>query len=82
LRRPRSKLKFAIIGKQDRSMPRLILLALLAVMLAACSEAGPYGYGYAVNERPSLAQLSATPRDSDNPFRTGTPVISVTDGAK
>ena len=50
-------------------MPRLILLVLLTATLAACSGAGPYGYGYAVNERPSLTQLSAVPGDPDNPFR-------------
>jgi hypothetical protein len=44
-------------------MPRLILLVLLTATLAACSEAGPYGYGYAVNDRPSLSQLSAAPGD-------------------
>ena len=40
-------------------MSRLVILALSALALAACSEAGPYGYGYAVNERPSLGQLGA-----------------------
>ncbi|HEY1505600.1 MAG TPA: hypothetical protein VGF92_14930 [Stellaceae bacterium] len=38
-------------------MARLIVLALLVAALAACSEAGPRGYGYAANERPSLVQL-------------------------
>ena len=39
-------------------MSRLVLLFLTATALASCSNAdGPYGYGYAVNERPSLAQL-------------------------
>ena len=39
-------------------MSRLVLLFLTAAVLAACSNAdGPYGYGYAANERPSLAQL-------------------------
>jgi hypothetical protein len=50
-------------------MPRLILLILLTATLAACSEAGPGGYGYAANERPSLRQLSITLDDGDNPFR-------------
>jgi hypothetical protein len=49
-------------------MPRLILLVLLTATLAACSEAGPYGYGYAVNGRLSLSQLSGVPGDPDNPF--------------
>jgi len=51
-------------------MSRVLLLVLTAATLAACSEAGPYGYGYAVNGRPSLSQLSAAPGDTDNPFRT------------
>ncbi len=49
-------------------MSRLILLVLLTATLAACSEAGPYGYGYAVNGRLSLSQLSGGPGDPDNPF--------------
>ena len=49
-------------------MLRLLLLGVLATSLAACSEAGPYGYGYAVNERPSLAQLGLAPNDADNVF--------------
>jgi hypothetical protein len=57
-------------------MSRFILLALLTATLAACSEAGPYGYGYAVNERPSLKQLSITDQDSDNPFRPGLHTVS------
>jgi hypothetical protein len=57
-------------------MPRLILLILLTATLAACSEAGPYGYGYAVNERPSLKQLSITDDNSDNPFRPGLHSVS------
>jgi hypothetical protein len=73
--------KIAIIGRQDRLMSRLIMLALLTATLAACSEAGPYGYGYAVNERPSLMQLSITNVDSDNPFlpakRAGTAVADL-----
>ena len=56
-------------------MSRVILLALLATTLAACSDAGPYGYGYAVNGRPSLAQLSAVPGDADNPFHSGASVM-------
>jgi hypothetical protein len=52
-------------------MPRLIPLILLTATLAACSEAGPGGYGYAVNERPSLKQLSITLDDGNNPFRAG-----------
>lgn len=52
-------------------MSRMILLALLAIALDACSEAGPYGYGYAVNGRPSLAQLSAGLINSDNPGQSG-----------
>jgi hypothetical protein len=63
-------------------MPRLILLVLLTVMLAACSAAGPYGYGYAVNERPSLAQLSAARGDPDNPFRTGEQTAAAASDAK
>ena len=54
-------------------MPRLTLLALLTATLAACSGAGPGGYGYAVNERPSLQQLSITLDNQNNPFRPGTP---------
>jgi predicted small lipoprotein YifL len=57
-------------------MSRLILLALLTATLAACSQAGPYGYGYAVNGRPSLSQLTAVPDDSDNSFRTGAQTAS------
>jgi len=56
-------------------MSRVFLLALLAATLAACSAAGPYGYGYAVNGRPSLAQLSAAPIDSDNSFRAAEPTL-------
>ena len=57
-------------------MSRLVLLVLLTVTLAACSGAGPYGYGYAVNERPSLKQLSITDESSDNPFRPGQHTVS------
>lgn len=57
-------------------MSRLILFALLTATLAACSEAGPYGYGYAVNGRQSLSQLSAVPGHIDNPFRTGSQTAS------
>ena len=58
-------------------MSRLILLLSIAATLAACSEAGPYGYGYAVNDRPSLAQLSGVvPDDSANSFRTAGPKVS------
>lgn len=42
----------------------VVFLSLLA-LLAACSAAGPGGYGYAVNERPSLAQLGLRPSDSE-----------------
>jgi len=63
-------------------MPRLLLLAVLAATLAACSAAGPYGYGYAVNERPSLSQLSAAPGDPDNPFRADIHPVSELAGAK
>lgn len=81
-RRPRSERKFAIIVGHDRMMSRLILLAFLAATLAACSEAGPYGYGYAVNGRPSLAQLLGAPQDSANSFRTAAPNALATDAAK
>jgi hypothetical protein len=57
-------------------MPRLILLVLLTATLAACSEAGPYGYGYAVNGRLSLSQLSGVPGDPDNPFDAAIPPVS------
>jgi hypothetical protein len=57
-------------------MSRLVLLVLLTATLAACSEAGPYGYGYAVNDRPSLKQLSITDDSSDNPFRPGVHTVS------
>jgi hypothetical protein len=50
-------------------MMRWLILALLAAALADCSEAGPYGYGYAVNDRPSLAQLGIRPGNADNPFQ-------------
>ena len=50
-------------------MLRLLMLVLTAATLAACSEAGPYGYGYAANERPSLQQLGVRLDDPDNPFR-------------
>ena len=63
-------------------MSRLLLLVLLTVTLAACSEAGPYGYGYAVNERPSLAQLSAGKDGADNPRRTDQAAAPVTVDAK
>jgi hypothetical protein len=63
-------------------MSRVILLSLLAATLASCSEAGPYGYGYAVNGRPSLTQLSAVPRDSDNPFRRAGPAVPLAGEAK
>jgi hypothetical protein len=49
-------------------MSRFMILALLAAALASCSEAGPYGYGYAVNERPSLAQLGLQNNDAANAF--------------
>lgn len=52
-------------------MSRLLLLAVVAAMLAACSEGGYYGYGYAVNERPTLAQLAYTASNADNWFHTG-----------
>ena len=56
-------------------MSRLLILMLIAVALAACSIAdGPYGYGYAANDRPSLSQLSLAPGDADNGFRTAAPV--------
>ena len=57
-------------------MSRAILLAFLAAALAACSEAGPYGYGYAVNGRPSLAKLSAAPGDLDNSLRSAAAPLS------
>ena len=57
-------------------MSRVILLALLAAALAACSEAGPYGYGYAVNGRPSLSQLAPARSDTGNPFRPGAQTAS------
>jgi hypothetical protein len=63
-------------------MSRLILFALLAATLAACSEAGPYGYGYAVNGRLSLSQLSAGPSDPGTPFHTRPPADSVTADAE
>jgi hypothetical protein len=53
-------------------MSRLLVLALLVASLAACSEAGPFGYGYAVNERPSLAQLGLRNGDADNSFGAAT----------
>ena len=61
-------------------MSRSILLLSVAATLAACSEAGPYGYGYAVNDRPSLAQLSGIgPDSSANSFRTGAKVTAAAD---
>ena len=63
-------------------MSRLILLALPAAALAACSEAGPYAYGYAVNGRPSLSQPSASPGDLGNPFRTSAYTASAAHKAK
>ncbi|HLI21278.1 MAG TPA: hypothetical protein VKV32_09200 [Stellaceae bacterium] len=50
-------------------MVRLFLFALTAAALAACTLGGPYGYGYAVNERPSLAQLGVSASDAANAFR-------------
>lgn len=55
-------------------MWRTVVFLPLLSLLAACSAAGPGGYGYAVNERPSLAQLGLRPSDSDNSFRTNPPV--------
>lgn len=54
-------------------MSRWLTLALLAASLgaalAACStDEDYYGYGYAVNERPSLAQLGVRNADPDNSF--------------
>lgn len=49
-------------------MSRFLILALAIATLVSCSEAGPYGYGYAVNERPSLAQLGVRSVDTDNAF--------------
>ena len=51
-------------------MSRLLLLAIVAATLAACNNRdGPYGYGYAVNGRPSLSQLSAVAGGSNSPLR-------------
>jgi hypothetical protein len=56
-------------------MFRLILFALIAATLAACSAAGPGGYGYAANDRPSLRQLGLRlGGDPDNPFRSAGPI--------
>jgi hypothetical protein len=63
-------------------MSRVILLLSIVAMLAACSEAGPYGYGYAVNERPSLAQLSGLPDNSANSFSTGAPTVPAATNAR
>ena len=54
-------------------MSRLILLVLLTATLTACSQAGPYGYGYAVNGRPSLSQLLAPPDGPANTVRSDAP---------
>jgi hypothetical protein len=54
-------------------MSRAILFILLAAALAACSEAGPYGYGYAVNGRPSLEQLGYAAGGDGNALRAATP---------
>jgi hypothetical protein len=63
-------------------MSRAILLVCLAASLAACSGAGPHGYGYAVNGRPSLSQLLAAPRDSDSPIRSPTQTAATGDEAE
>jgi len=63
-------------------MPRLILLVLLTATLAACSEAGPYGYGYAVNGRLSLSQLSGVSGDPDNPSDAAIHPVSTPAAAK
>lgn len=55
-------------------MSRLLLVALIASTLAACSEAGPGGYGYAANQRPTLSQLGLVAGDAGNPFRSAAPV--------
>jgi hypothetical protein len=57
-------------------MPRLVILVLAVASLAACSDAGPGGYGYAANERPTLKQLSITRDDANNPFHAGTPAAA------
>jgi hypothetical protein len=74
--------KIAIIAGQDWTMPRLILLVLLTATLAACSEAGPYGYGYAVNGRLSLSQFSGVPGDPDKPFDAAIHPVSTRAAAK
>ena len=53
-------------------MVRWLILAIAGCVLASCSNAdGPYGYGYAVNERPSLAQLGLGSSDGvANSFRS------------
>lgn len=52
----------------SRWLCRAVLAASLGAALAACSDGNYYGYGYAVNERPSLAQLGIASADPDNSF--------------
>jgi hypothetical protein len=64
-------------------MSLAILLVFLAAALAGCSGAGPHGYGYAVNGRPSLSHLLAAPRDSDSrPIRSPTQTAATGDEAE
>ncbi|HEY3919992.1 MAG TPA: hypothetical protein VGL83_19530 [Stellaceae bacterium] len=49
-------------------MARLMLLAALSVLLAACDSYYGGAPGYAVNERPTLAQLGFDTGDRDNSF--------------
>ncbi len=60
-------------------MMRWAILVLATASLAACSEAGPGGYGYAANERPTLSQLSITLDDQSSPFRAGTRTAATAD---
>lgn len=53
----------------SRWLTLAFVAASLGVALAACSDGDNYyGYGYAANERPSLAQLGLANADADNSF--------------
>lgn len=59
-------------------MPRLLLLAALSILLAACDSYYGGAPGYAVNGRPTLAQLALAPSNHDNPFQAKPVAIEAT----
>lgn len=50
-------------------MPRLLLLAALSLLLAACDSYYGGAPGYAANGRLTLSQLALAPSNRDNPFQ-------------